>query len=162
MQNDIERKIIELIATDRIDKPISSMSGKLKRRKPKLAKALDMEVGESFDGERVYAKVQQQERMMARGIRGGIEKFRKEYPRYAAILEGMIAEERVAREVYLYFGVKEGKRLSSEDYISVLMDLGFTEATARNLYPELIKISRDLAKKREEKERAIMLEQTLD
>jgi len=34
----IERQLIELIATDRIDKPISSMSGKLKRAKPKLAK----------------------------------------------------------------------------------------------------------------------------
>ena len=36
----LERQIIQLIATDRIDIPISSMSGKLKRRKPKLAEAV--------------------------------------------------------------------------------------------------------------------------
>lgn len=35
-----ERQLIELIATDRIEMPISSMSGKLKRQKPKLAQAV--------------------------------------------------------------------------------------------------------------------------
>ena len=36
MTEQIERQIIELIATDRIDIPVSSMSGKLKRKKPSL------------------------------------------------------------------------------------------------------------------------------
>ena len=41
---ELERQLIEIVATDRIDVPISSMSGKLKRRKPKLAKAVDLSI----------------------------------------------------------------------------------------------------------------------
>ena len=32
---ELERRVIQLIATDRIEVPISSISGKLKKRKPK-------------------------------------------------------------------------------------------------------------------------------
>ena len=39
MTEQLERQFIEIVAMDRIDRPISSMSGKLKRQKPKLAKA---------------------------------------------------------------------------------------------------------------------------
>ncbi len=46
MTNNIERQVIEIIATDRIDIPISSMSGKLKRGKKKLAQALELENGD--------------------------------------------------------------------------------------------------------------------
>ena len=49
-----EKQLIELIATDRIDKPISSMSGKLKRAKPKLAKALELQDGDLYESERVF------------------------------------------------------------------------------------------------------------
>ena len=47
MEKTIETQLIEIIATDRIDKPISSMSGKLKRAKPKLAQILELKSGES-------------------------------------------------------------------------------------------------------------------
>ena len=42
MTENLEGQIIEILATDRIDVPISSMSGKLKRAKPKLAKAVNL------------------------------------------------------------------------------------------------------------------------
>jgi len=150
MTEDLERKIIEIIATDRIDKPISSMSGKLKRSKPKLAKTIELAPGNSFEGERTYARVETSNRDKARGMRGGINKFIENYPREGAILEGYIAEQRVASETHLCFGMYEG-------YIGVMTSLGFTEATAKKLYPELMDISRNLARKRDEVERSILI-----
>ena len=157
MTEGLERKIIEIIATDRIDKPISSMSGKLKRAKPKLANAVELEPGDSFQGNRAYARVDTSNRDKARGMRKGIDEFKKLHPRYGTILEGLIAEQRVASETHLYFGMNENCRITADDYIGVMMELGFTEATAKRLYPELMDISRNLARKRDETERSILI-----
>ncbi len=156
MTEQIERQVIELIATDRIDIPISSMSGKLKRQKPKLAIAIGLPNGQYF-GERVYARVEQDDvTLKARTIAEAINQFADEYPRHGAILKGRIEETRAAKETNLYFGVNPGCRLTADDYINVMAGLGFTERTARDLYPELMDISRNLSRKRQE-ERSILI-----
>ncbi len=161
MENEtLERQVIELIAADRIDKPISSMSGKLKRRKPKLAQAVELPKG-SFIGDRVWARVSSKDEMRARGVKEGIEKFAEQFPKYGQILRGYIEEQRTVREKYLYFGMNDGCKVTSVDYMSVMTDLGFTPATAERLYPELMDISRKMARKREETERSILLEQAI-
>tara|TARA_Y100000310_G_scaffold342910_1_gene448205 strand:- start:1838 stop:2299 length:462 start_codon:yes stop_codon:yes gene_type:complete len=152
----MEKQLIEIIATDRIDIPISSMSGKLKRKKPKLAKALDFGKKKSFEGDRTYARVKTEDKMKARGMREGINLFSEEFPRYGKILNGMIEEKRAKSETHLYFGMYEGCRLTSDDYMSVMTDLGFSEQRAESLYQELMKVSRNLTKKREE-ERSVMI-----
>lgn len=157
MAENLERQIISLIAADRIDIPISSMSGKLKRLKPKMAKQIDLqEYGNRFEGERVYARVGEFETEKARGIKEGIETFSMMYPRYGAVLNGLIEEKRIEREVNMYFGVNQGCRLTSEDYLVVMKNLGFSESGARNLYPELMEVSRNLSRKRNE-ERSILI-----
>src|SRR3989344_4049182 len=128
MTENIEDKIITLIATDRIDIPISSMSGKLKRAKPKLAK----------------------------GMAEGIELFSNEFPKYGTILRGLIEEQRALRETHLYFGVNSGCRLTADDYMGVMTGLGFSEPRARDLYPELMDASRSISRKREE-ERSVLI-----
>jgi len=160
MTEELEQQIIQLIATDRLDIPISSMSGKLKRQKPKLAQAVDLS---EFDGEyygnRVYARVASEDTMKARGMKDAIEEFAQQYPRHGDILKGMIAEQRAVRETSLYFGVNEGKRLTSDDYMSVMESLGFSQTTAERLYPELIETSRTLSKRksRADEERSILI-----
>lgn len=157
MANNIEKQIIEIIAWDRIDRPISSMSGKLKRTKPSLASALDLSGSNNyFEGKRVHARIVEEDKNKARGLKEGLNVFKQRYPKYGEILKGIIQEERVKREKHLYFGVNEGCRLSSEDYMSVMEDLGFTKYAAYNLYPELMDISRKLGYKRDEKERSIL------
>lgn len=157
MTENLERQIISLIATDRIDIPISSMSGKLKRLKPKMAKQIDLqEYGNRFEGERVYARVGEFETEKARGMKEGIEEFSTMYPRYGAVLNGLIEEKRIEREVNMYFGVNLGCRLTSEDYLVVMKNLGFSESGARDLYPELMEVSRNLSRKRNE-ERSILI-----
>lgn len=156
MSEEIERQVLEIIATDRIDIPISSMSGKLKRAKPKLAKAVPIPAGYVFDGDRVYARTESHDKMKARGMKKGIEKFEGEFPRYGKILRGYVEEQRALSETHLYFGMNEGCRITSNDYMKVMTDLGFTELTAERLYPELMDISRRLSRKRDE-ERSILI-----
>ena len=155
MTNATERSIIELIATDRIDIPVSSLSGKLKRRKPKIASTIEFS-GNSFQGERVYARIEDQERVKARGMKEAIERFQKTFPEYGQVLKEMIAEERASREIYLHFGVNPGCRLTAEDYLEVMKNLGFDERDALRLYDTLIDTSRKISRARDE-ERSIII-----
>lgn len=150
-----ERQILELIATDRVYIPVSSIDGKLKRQRPKIAKDIELPEGE-FESDRVYARIETEDKMKARGMREGTQKFSEEFPRYGKILEGMIEEQRVHRETHLYFGTQPGARITADDYIGVMTNLGFTETTARSLYPELMEVSRNLSRKREE-ERSVLI-----
>ncbi|MEK6792260.1 MAG: hypothetical protein AABX96_04635 [Nanoarchaeota archaeon] len=153
---ELETKVIQLIATDRIEIPISSMSGKLKRQKPKLAGDIDLGNKTSYRGERCYARIESEDLQKARGTREGIDEFTKKFPKYGSILNGMIEEKRTERETHLYFGMNENCRLSEGDYMGVMESLGFTQTMARNLYPELMQVSRNLSKKRDE-ERSILI-----
>lgn len=153
---ELETKVIQLIATDRIEIPISSMSGKLKRQKPELAKGIDLGNAASYQGERCYARIESEDLQKARGMRDGINEFAQRFPKYGTILNGIIEEKRTARETHLYFGMNENCRLSEGDYMGVMKDLGFTDIMARNLYPELMQVSRNLSRKRGE-ERSILI-----
>ena len=82
MTDNTERQLIELIATDRISIPVKSMGGKLDRQKPRLAKAINLENG-VYAGDRVYARVETDETMKARGMREAIDLFAEQYPEEA-------------------------------------------------------------------------------
>ncbi len=69
---------------------------------------------------------------------------------------GKVAEKRVRAEEHLYFGVHSGCRLATDDYIGVMQTLGLSESSARSLYPDLLNVSRKLAKAREE-ERSVIV-----
>ncbi len=158
MTQNIEKQLLRLIATDRIDRPISSMSGKLKRAKPGLARAIDLsEHGASFQGDRTYARIEESSRQSARGMREGIDYFKKEFPRYGKILDGMIEEARESHETHLYFGMNPDSRLTSADYMHVMSDLGFSGEAAKGMYTELMNASHKIAKSRKETERRILI-----
>src|SRR3989344_3301770 len=95
MTENIESLLIELIATDRINIPISSMSGKLKRREPKIGEeAASLMTKGRYSGERTYARVEEEDKMKARGTAEGIKLFSGRYPKYGEILADLIKEER--------------------------------------------------------------------
>ncbi len=146
----MERKVLELIAQDRIHIPLSSMDQKLKKSKMGCASEIADLLKEEFDGERSYAFVQYEDKSRARGMKEAIREFTEQYPRYGAILKGMIEEKRVMREKHLYFGMNQGCKLASEDYISAIVNIGLSGATARSLYPDLMDISRKLSRARNE------------
>jgi hypothetical protein len=125
MTEQLERKIIELVATDRIFVPISSMKGKLERTKPKIAGDIVFP-GNSFRGERVYARVEETNTEKAKGMRDAINEFVSMYPAHGEILNGLIAQQRTKREVNLYFGTNAGSKLTADDYLGVFNKLGYT------------------------------------
>ncbi|MEK6859676.1 MAG: hypothetical protein AABX54_02570 [Nanoarchaeota archaeon] len=151
-----EQGLIKLIATDRIEIPISSMSGKLKRQKPEIAREVACGFNVRYNGERVYARVVEDDKMKARGMKEGIESFKEQYPKYGQILQELIDEERASREKHLYFGMKDECRITADDYREVMTNLGFTPAMAEELYPALMDVSRKLSRQRGE-ERSILI-----
>jgi hypothetical protein len=155
MNEQLERQVIELVATDRFSITTSSIDRKLSRRRPELARAIELP-GRSYSGERVYARVVDEEGMKARGMKEAINVFCDRHPQYGKELRGLIAEQRTLTEPTLYFGMQAGCRLTSADYLGVMQNLGFTELQAKALYEPLIETSRSLARKRDE-ERSIVL-----
>jgi hypothetical protein len=153
----MEKQIIELIARDRLEIPLSSMYQKVKRVKGKDAKSLANLLGKNrFESQRVYAYVEDDDQMKARGAKEAIVEFSRDYPKYGAILNGMIEEKRMIAEKHLYFGVNPQCRLTTEDYVNVMQSIGLSQGTARELYPDLLNVSRKLAKEREESRNVIV------
>lgn len=153
----LEKQIIGLIAMDRIEIPISSLSGKLKRQKPKLAKDIDLsDYKLNYSGERCYARIESEDLEVARGLKDGLVEFAKRHPKYALELKELIEEKRSERETHLYFGMNENSRLTESDYVGVMKSLGYTESGAKNLYPALMDTSRAISRKRDEERRILV------
>jgi|SRR3989338_8576964 len=153
----MEQEIIRLIARDRLEIPLSSMYQKVKKVKKSGAQTLAERLGDArFSGERTYAFVESEDKERARGMKEAVAEFTAEHPKYGAILLGKIAEKRVVAEEHIYFGVNPGCRLTADDYVGVMQSLGLSESVARSLYPDLINVSRKLAKAREE-ERSVIV-----
>ena len=159
MTEELERQVIGLVALDRIYVPMSSFDGKLKRRRPKVAGAIvaDDDFSKAFEGDRAYARVTVENKTKSRDMRTGVEEFCAEYPQYGKILNGYIEQERVKRETHLSFGMQPGKRLTQGDYMDVMIDMGLTEQRAAEFYPVVMEISRNLAKKRDEGDRSVLI-----
>lgn len=156
MVENLERQVINLVATDRLYVPSSSFDGKLERRRPKIA--LDLgRINRGFQGERTYVRIENKDKNKARGMREGIAKFTEEFPKYGKILEGYIQEQRVVREKHLYFGVQDGKRLTNDDYLEVLTNMGLGSVTAQKYCDVALDISRNLMKKRSDAERSVLI-----
>jgi len=149
----MEQQIIALIAKDRLEIPLSSMYQKIKKAKAKDAKGLAELIKESegheFESARTYAHVDKEDKEKARGMKEAVAEFAKEFPKYGSILLGKIAEKRV-------IGVNPGCRLTTEDYLTILQSTGLSEGTARAMYPDLINVSRKLARSREEERSTIV------
>ena len=133
----MENEFITLIAQDRLEIPLSSMYQKVKKTKVKAAKNLAERLGnERFESHRIYAFVKEEDKDRARGIKDAVAEFSEEFPKYGVILAGKIAEKRTIAEKHLYFGVNAGCRMTTEDYIGVMISLGLSEQVAKNLYPD--------------------------
>jgi len=153
-----EQSVLELIAMDRIEIPLSSLYQKIKRDKKGQANQVVAQLGDKtkYNGERSNAYLVDEDKEKARGMKEAVVEFADEFPKYGKILAGKIAEKRVKTEKHLYFGINEGCKLTGDDYIAVMTSLGLSESTARSLYPDLMELSRKLAKRQGEKRRIIV------
>jgi hypothetical protein len=154
----METQIIDLIARDRIEVPLSSMDQKLRRGRLTKARTLAEAIGlgGEFETERVYARVEDNERHRARGMKEAVTEFVTEYPAEGAVLKAKIAQKRVSRDRHLYFGTNPDKRLTRDDYVEAMESSGLTTHVAHMLYPVLMDVSRRLDSARGE-ERSIVV-----
>jgi hypothetical protein len=132
------------------------MKGKLERERPKLARAIDLPKGK-FKGKRCHARIEPEDLMKARAMGVAVKMFCEDHPKMGEVLTQYIEDERAGSETHLYFGMNTGKRLTKEDYMGVMRNLGFTEGEAEKLYSQLMIISRKMANKRGEGERRILI-----
>jgi hypothetical protein len=157
-RTEIEKFVRWLISSDILYRPLKSLGEKGLRRLNKTAKEICdlLKEGEEI-GERVFAKIEEKEEEKARTLREGIDAFKKEYPKEGEILEKMISEKRKQSNKYLIYGLQENFKLGEEDYIRVMMDLGFERREASAVYPHIIAISERLGKAKAQVQRKILV-----
>ena len=99
-----EKAVRKLIATNDLKIPFSSVYQKIKSFEDTLASGIQGYIAEKADfGNSTIARVSYEDKMKARGMREGIKEFKAQYPRYGDILEGLIAEKRTEKEIYLSY-----------------------------------------------------------
>lgn len=160
-RTEIEKDTRYMIAADILSRPLESVGQKGGRRLCKKAANIVELIRQNEElGNSIYATIQKrEEEQRARTQNEGIKAFCREYPKYGKVLMGLIEENRIARNKYLVYGLNKGYKLGEEDYIGVMMDLGFERREASAMYPHIIAISERLGKAGETAERSILLKE---
>ncbi len=154
----LENRVRRLIAEDITSKVLKSLGDKGSRRLKKGAKEIVNLLGEGEEpNNRFYVGIEKSEEEKSKTLREGINAFKKKYSRYGKILEGLIAEKRIKRNKNLVYRLNKGYNLSEEDYVWVIMDLGFDRRETSAMYPHILAISERLGKANEQMERTILL-----
>jgi len=156
-RSELEKRVRGLIAADITYRVLKSLGEKGVRRLDKRAAEIVDLLGRGELNNRFYVRIERGLEEKARTMKEGINAFKKKYPSYGKILEGLIAEKRIERNKNLVYGLNEGYHLSEEDYIQIIMDLGFERREASAMYPHILAISERLEKADEQRERTILL-----
>ncbi|MFH1585717.1 MAG: hypothetical protein ABIB79_03035 [archaeon] len=146
-----ETYIQKLVAFDNMDIPLSALHNRIDRKHKKLAETTGILCDEGSDFGFALVNVTYDNKQKARAIKDAVDQFCGEYPIQGRELRKMIAMKRTERETYLEYGLPEGRRISSQDYVAAMIDVGLSEVQARNFYPEVLEISRNLQRLRGKK-----------
>ncbi len=157
-RSELEKRVRRLIAGDITYRVLKSLGDKGTRRLNKRAANIVelLEKGEEPNN-RFFAEIKVIPEQKARTMKEGIDAFKQKYPNYGKILEGLIAEKRERKNKNLVYLLSKGYNLSEEDYVQVIMNLGFEKREASSMYPHILAISERLGKADEYKERTILL-----
>lgn len=156
-RSDLEKRVRRLIAGDITYKVLKSLGDKGDRRLKKRAAEIVNLLDEEEPGNRFYARIETSKEEKSKTLREGINAFKKKYSSYGKILEGLIAEKRIQRNKNLVYRLNKGYNLSEEDYVQIIVDLGFERREASAIYPHILAISERLGKADEQMERTILL-----
>ena len=137
-RTDGEKAVRKLVATNDLRIPFSSVYQKIKAYEDTVSAGVQGYVNQSEPfGNSSAASLEYKDKNVARGMRDGIEEFKKQYPKYGAILEGLIQEKRVKSETHLIYGLNEGYKLHDNEYVSVIKDVaGLEDSEAAALFPD--------------------------
>jgi len=158
----VERTELEIltrnmVAYDVLKAPLSSLHQKAGRKQKAAAKTAAQYIEAGDVADRVYVSIQETEQEKARTLRQGINTFKEAHPRYGAKLEGMISETRTQKNNIIQYGIEDGFKLGTQDYVRVMKDLGLSETAAHAMYGHLLEVSEKLGKASETGMREILL-----
>ena len=156
-RSELENRVRRLIAGDITYRVLKSLGDKGDRRLKKRAAEIVFLLDQEEPSGRFYAGIEKIDEEKAKTMKEGINAFKKKYPRYGKILEGLIAQTRLSKNKNLVYGLSEGYKLSEEDYVQIMMDLGFERREASAMYPHILAISERLGKADEHRQRTILL-----
>jgi len=156
-RSELESRVRRLVAADITYRVFKSLGDKGIRRLNKSAEEIVQLLESEEPGYRFLSKIEESEEKKARTLRQGIDIFREKHTRSGVILERIIAETRAKKNRHLVYGLNEGYKLSEEDYVQIMIDLGFDRREASGLYPHITAISERLDKANETAERKILL-----
>lgn len=136
-----------LAATHMISQPFGIYS----QRAGRLKKAALGEVYERLrdrdevqESSPVYAELEWKDSMVARGLRLGVEEFKKNHPECAEELERTIEHQREVRRNYVSFGFRNGSDLPDEYYADIMEEIGIPRAIVRSTLQTIRRISGNL------------------
>lgn len=156
-RSELENRVRELVGSDILYRVLESFGEKgsyrLRKRSKEIAQLLKKD---KLKG-RFFARIETDSELRARGIREGIEAFKRRHHKYGEILENLIEEERLKRNRYLVYGLNSRYRLSEREYLQVMKDLGFETRESSALYPHILAISERLGNADVHDERKILI-----
>jgi hypothetical protein len=160
-RTEVEKYVRWFIASDILYRTLKSLGEKGVRRLDKTATEISSLLrNESEIGDRIEAKIEElPEEEKARTINEGIDEFCKEYLEEGKKLKELIEEKRTERNNYLICRLKEGYKLAEEDYIRVLMDIGFGRREASAMYSHILSVSEKKGGADGNQERTILLKE---
>ena len=156
-RTELETMTRNLIAYDVLKSPLSSLYQKAGRQQKKTAQEAAELILQGSIAERVDVRIEQIEEEKARTMREGVGEFKKKYPQYGKILEGLIQEKRIEKNQALVYSLQNGFKLASADYIRVMKNLGLSETAAHAMYGHLLELSERLEKASETQPRQLLL-----
>ena len=156
----IEKNIEDLIVYDRVKSLYSSFSQKAERRVKDMANGIynrlvkDERIPKDAN---VFASISNVTESNARGMKEGISEFKKKYPDYGKILEGLIEEKRDEKEIYLNFGINS-KTLPDAAYLRIFRDLGISPENAHKIYATVDILDGLRKKKQDDNARKLLID----
>ena len=147
MTRNYELDVRKLIAFDNLDIPLSALHNRIDRRHKTLAQSLESPIDSCEDFGEAIVEVEYQDKKKARALTEAVKEFCEIYPVQGRKLKKIITVKRTMRETYLHYGFPKGRRISQQDYIHAMIDVGLTKAQAENFYPKVLEISRRLLRK---------------
>lgn len=87
----------------------------------------------------VYASLDWEDKMTARGLRLGVEEFKKNHPQYADELEGTIKHQRECRRTYVEFGLNS--EMPDNVYLGILEEIGIPSNIVRSTLSTIKRVS---------------------
>ncbi|HUW43385.1 MAG TPA: hypothetical protein VMV95_00260 [Bacillota bacterium] len=156
-RTELERRVRRLIAGDITYRVLKSLGDRGDRRLKKRAAEIVDILDQKELNNRFFVGIEKTEEEKAKTLRQGINAFKKKYKREGEVLEGLIAEKRIEKNKNLVYGLNNGYHLSEEDYVQIMMDLGFEKREAASIYPHILAISERLGKADEYRKRTILI-----